>query len=122
MSRSEEGIVQIPTDELKTILINDADEPIIIDVREVNEYEEGHLPGIPLIPMNLIPSMAEKMDKSKSYILVCRSGRRSQNTALYLHEQGFENVRNYEGGMLDWDGEQEFGQQWVVKDPMELYR
>lgn len=122
MSRSEEGIVQIATDELKTILINDADEPIIIDVREVSEYEEGHLPGIPLIPMNLIPSMAEKMDKSKSYILVCRSGRRSQNTALYLHEQGFENVRNYEGGMLDWDGEQEFGQQWVVKDPKELYR
>ncbi|WP_054711881.1 rhodanese-like domain-containing protein [Bacillus sp. JCM 19041] len=122
MSRSEEGIVQIPTDELKAILKNDADEPIIIDVREVSEYEEGHLPGVPLIPMNVIPSMVEKMDKSKSYILVCRSGRRSQNTALYLHEQGFENVRNYEGGMLDWDGEQEFNQQWVVKDPKELYK
>ncbi|AST97159.1 rhodanese-like domain-containing protein [Shouchella clausii] len=122
MARSEDGIVQLSTEEMKSFLINKADEPIIIDVREVEEYENGHLPGVPLIPMNEIPSMVAGMDQSKSYVLVCRSGRRSQNTALYLKEQGFSNVRNYEGGMLAWDGELEYGQEWVVKDVEELYK
>lgn len=121
MSRNKEGIIQVPTDELKAIMTNEADQQIIIDVREVNEYEEGHLPGVPLIPMNVIPTMVGEMDQSKSYIIVCRSGGRSQNTALYMKDQGFENVRNYEGGMLDWDGELQFGQEWIVKDPKELY-
>lgn len=122
MARSEDGIVQLSTEEMKSFLINKADEPIIIDVREVEEYENGHLPGVPLIPMNEIPSMVAGMDQSKSYVFVCRSGRRSQNTALYLREQGFSNVRNYEGGMLAWDWELEYGQEWVVKDVEELYK
>ncbi len=120
MSRDVDGITQISTDELKAIITNQAKEPIIIDVREVDEYEDGHLPGVPLIPMNVIPTMVDQLDQSKSYLLICRSGRRSQNTALYMKEQGFANVRNYEGGMLDWDGELTFGQEWIVKDPKEL--
>ncbi|GAF13330.1 hypothetical protein JCM19046_4035 [Bacillus sp. JCM 19046] len=120
MSRDVDGITQISTDELKAIITNQAKEPIIIDVREVDEYEDGHLPGVPLIPMNVIPTMVNQLDQSKSYLLICRSGRRSQNTALYMKEQGFANVRNYEGGMLDWDGELTFGQEWIVKDPKEL--
>ncbi|MFS0787337.1 rhodanese-like domain-containing protein [Shouchella sp. 1P09AA] len=123
MSKTEDGILQISTSELKDELQNKKphDEPIVIDVREVTEYEDGHIPGVPLIPMNEVPSMLQEMDDDKSYILVCRSGRRSQNTAMYMKEQGFTNVRNYDGGMLEWDGERSFGQEWIVKEPKELY-
>ncbi|GAF22432.1 MULTISPECIES: rhodanese-like domain-containing protein [Shouchella] len=123
MSKVEDGVIQLSTAELKDELTNKQpnQEPIVIDVREVTEYEDGHIPGVPLIPMNEMPTMLPKMDEAKSYILVCRSGRRSQHTAKYMKEQGFLNVRNYEGGMLEWDGEQTFGQEWIVKESAELY-
>ncbi|WP_059103950.1 rhodanese-like domain-containing protein [Shouchella shacheensis] len=122
MSKTKDGIVQIGTEELKAILASKGEEPIVVDVRGVDEYENGHIPGIPLLPMDTIPSQVDDMDKTKSYVFICRSGKRSQNVAKYLQEQGFTSVRNYDGGMLAWDGEQKFDQEWVVKHSSELYK
>jgi rhodanese-related sulfurtransferase len=62
----------------------------------------------------------DQLDKEESYLFVCRSGNRSQNVALYLQNQGFQNVQNYFGGMLAWDGEVKNGPEWIIRDVGEL--
>ncbi|MDV2684987.1 rhodanese-like domain-containing protein [Alkalihalophilus lindianensis] len=121
MSTELNGIKQVGTDELKAMLKHE-ESPIIIDVREHDEYEESHIKGVPLVPMHTIPQHLDNLDQSKSYVFVCRSGVRSQNVALYLKDHGFMDVRNYDGGMLSWDGEREIGLEWVIREIKELYR
>ncbi len=120
MSFEKDGIVQVGPEELMEIYNSGEKEPIIIDVREPEEYEQGHIPGVPLIPMNTIPEHVEKLKQERSYIFVCRSGGRSQKVSLFLKEKGFDNVRNYAGGMLEWTGELKHGLEWVVTDASEL--
>ncbi|GIP64450.1 rhodanese-like domain-containing protein [Virgibacillus pantothenticus] len=76
----------------------------LIDVREDDEVAQGKIPEITHIPLQQIPAKTEQLDKTKQYIMVCRSGRRSEKAAAYLQEQGF-NVTNMVGGMLEWKGE-----------------
>lgn len=117
-----DGIEQVEETELAALLNEKGDETIVVDVREPEEYEAGHIPGLPLLPMSSIPAVVAQMDKEKSYIFVCRSGSRSQNVALYLKDQGFRDVKNYAGGMLEWTGEVTSGLEWFVKDVHELYK
>ncbi|GAE31192.1 rhodanese-like domain-containing protein [Halalkalibacter hemicellulosilyticus] len=119
MSYVVDGIDQIDVEELASLLKEETD-TLVIDVREYDEYEQGHIPGVPLIPMQTIPQYTDKLDKDLSYVFICRSGARSQNVALYLKEQGFDHVKNFAGGMLTWDKEVETGLEWIVKDVKEL--
>ena len=122
MAFEQDGIIQVEEEELKELLKKKESEPIIIDVREPVEYEEAHIPGLPLIPMQTIPTMIDQLDKDSSYLFVCRSGNRSQNVALYMQQQGFKNVRNYAGGMLGWTGDTKTGLEWIVSDSKELLK
>lgn len=78
----------------------------LIDVREVDEVEAGHIPGIIHIPLGLLEFKMNELDKSESYIMVCRSGGRSGQATAFLQSHGFD-VTNMEGGMLAWNGEVE---------------
>ena len=78
----------------------------LIDVRELSEVEAGHIPGIIHIPLSLLEFRTEELDKTKPYIMVCRSGGRSGKATEFLHSQGF-NATNMNGGMLAWEGEVE---------------
>jgi rhodanese-related sulfurtransferase len=78
----------------------------IIDVREVNEVKVGRIPGITHIPLGLLEFRTHELDKSKPYIIVCRSGGRSGQATQYLERQGFD-VTNMMGGMLSWEGKLE---------------
>lgn len=117
-----DGIKQYDYRELQEIVNKKEKDPIIIDVREPEEYIEGHIPNIPLIPMQQLPAMIEDFDTEKEYIFVCRSGSRSQNVARYLKENGFQKVHNYAEGMLGWEGDIATGMENVVKDVKELYK
>ncbi|WP_153125239.1 rhodanese-like domain-containing protein [Peribacillus tepidiphilus] len=75
----------------------------IIDVREVNEVKEGKIPSAINIPLGLLEFRMHELDKSKEYILVCRSGNRSGIAARFLEGQGFQ-VINMTGGMMNWEG------------------
>ncbi|WP_100373559.1 rhodanese-like domain-containing protein [Bacillus sp. FJAT-45037] len=121
MKNEQDGIRQVEVEELKEML-KQKDSSLIIDVRELDEYEESHIPGVPLIPMHTIPAHLGKLDQTKSYVFVCRSGARSQNVARFLKENGFDHVQNFAGGMLGWDGERATGLEWVVEEIDELYR
>lgn len=76
----------------------------LIDVRESEEVAAGMIPGSEHIPLGLIESKHQDLDKSKEYIMICRSGNRSGQACQYLEQQGY-NVTNMSGGMLEWEGE-----------------
>ncbi|SET32803.1 Rhodanese-related sulfurtransferase [Oceanobacillus limi] len=99
-----EHIKEVTPKEVEEIISNEDVNTEIIDVREDEEVASGMIEGAKHIPLGNIPDVADELDKEKDYILVCRSGRRSMNAALYLDEIGFK-VRNMSGGMLEWGGE-----------------
>src|SRR5690625_7911458 len=76
----------------------------IIDVREAEEVTSGMISEAVHIPMGEIPHAISSFDKNKHYILVCRSGARSDTVARYLMNKGYH-ASNMEGGMIDWRGE-----------------
>ncbi|MEH7249666.1 rhodanese-like domain-containing protein [Neobacillus niacini] len=80
----------------------DEEKVIILDVRTPEEYNSGHIPGSELVPLQVLEGMSEDLDKDKSYLLVCRSGNRSQQAAEILTSKGFKNVYNMTGGMNEW--------------------
>ena len=78
----------------------------LIDVRETDEVAQGKIPTAINIPLGLIEFRMNELDKSKEYIMVCRSGGRSGRATQFLESQGY-NVINMNGGMLAWEGETE---------------
>ncbi|KOY80369.1 rhodanese-like domain-containing protein [Lysinibacillus macroides] len=76
----------------------------LIDVRESDEVEAGHIPGIIHIPLHLMEFRMQELDKNKSYIMVCRSGARSGRATQLLASYGFD-VANMTGGMSAWKGQ-----------------
>ncbi len=87
-------------------LVNEGKAIDIIDVREVDEVAAGKIPGAVNIPLILVEFRMHELDKSKEYIMVCRSGGRSGRASQFLESQGFK-VINMAGGMLNWEGKVE---------------
>ncbi|MFS0558148.1 rhodanese-like domain-containing protein [Brevibacillus sp. 179-C9.3 HS] len=76
----------------------------VIDVREVDEWNAGHIKEAKLIPLGFLPHRMEELDKDIPVVMVCRSGARSHNATEYLSAHGYD-VANMVGGMLAWPGE-----------------
>lgn len=79
----------------------DADD-VWIDVRRPEEWAEGTIPGVKRIILDDLPDRLDELDKSKSYVLVCRSGARSNRACQLMADEGFTQLTNFAGGMLDW--------------------
>lgn len=84
-------------------LLNEGKKLDIIDVREVDEVAGGKIPGAINIRLGLLEFRMHELDKSKEYIMVCRSGGRSAQATQFLEYQRF-NVINMTGGMMSWEG------------------
>lgn len=76
---------------------------VILDVRTLEEYNEGHIEGATLLPDNEIKNKAEitLYDKEEVILVYCRSGRRSEAAAKVLVEMGYTKVYDF-GGIVDW--------------------
>lgn len=87
-----------------TLLINRED-AIIIDVRDLGEFNQGHIPNARHIPLSEIPNREAELGKlkDKPLIFCCASGMRSAGAVSKLKKQGFEKIYNLRGGMLEWD-------------------
>lgn len=121
MAFMRDGVKQIEVSELKEILKMKPKDVVVIDVREREEYEDFHIPGIPLIPMQTIPNILADLKPDKEYIFVCRSGNRSHNVARFLKENGIHEAHNFSGGMLTWDDEVRTGLENVITNISKLY-
>lgn len=63
---------------------------LLLDVRTVEEYEEGHVEGSVNIPLIDIPDNINKLDKEREIVAVCESGARSAQAVRYLNHHGYE--------------------------------
>ena len=99
----KESVYMNITAEEAKVLMESETGYIILDVREQDEYDAGHIPGAILIPYTRIEEEAsEKLtDKDQLILVYCRSGRRSKIAADALVELGYTNIREF-GGILDW--------------------
>lgn len=82
-------------------------EAIVIDVRTPMETAEGVIEGCDMMidfkSSNFGAEIA-KLDKSKAYVVYCRSGGRSASASQYMIDNGFKKVYNLEGGITGWTG------------------
>ena len=98
---------QITQEEAKEMM--DTQEVIILDVREQNEYDSGHITGAVLLPVGTIDedTAAEVIPGKDSTVLVyCRSGNRSKTASSTLAELGYTNIYEF-GGINTWPYETE---------------
>jgi len=73
----------------------------VLDVREDDEWVEGHVPNAHHIPMNEVANQVDKLDDGARIFIICRSGGRSMTVANYLESQGFD-VVSVAGGTQAW--------------------
>jgi len=78
------------------------DSAYLLDVREPDEWEAGHAPGAHHVPMMEIPARMSEVPTDTEVVVVCRSGGRSGQVVSYLMGNGWDNVRNLDGGMQSW--------------------
>jgi rhodanese-related sulfurtransferase len=83
--------------------VKDRDDVYVLDVREQWEYDEGHIPGVTLLPIGEVPARLDEIPTDKEVIVTCRSGNRSSQVTDYLRQNGFDNVHNMQGGILAWE-------------------
>ena len=74
----------------------------LLDVREDDEWVAGHAPGAHHLPMMEIPARMAEIPDDTDVVVVCRSGGRSGQVVAYLTQNGWDNVRNLDGGMQSW--------------------
>ena len=77
-------------------------EAYLLDVREPDEWEAGHAPGAHHVPMMEVPARMAEVPTDVDVVVVCRSGGRSGQVVSYLRNNGWDNVRNLDGGMHAW--------------------
>jgi adenylyltransferase/sulfurtransferase len=85
-------------------LLADSEPPVLVDVRERDEWDEGHLPGAVHIARGNLESRIEQAvpDRSREVVVYCAAGNRSAFAAKTLEELGYERVRSLAGGFTDW--------------------
>ena len=89
---------QVPVSKVRELVEADA---YIIDVREANEYEAGHLKGSHNIPLSELRNRMDEIPQDIPVYLHCRTGQRSYNAVRILKNNGFGNVMNISGSYLD---------------------
>lgn len=77
---------------------------VILDVRTKEEFEEGHIANAININVESDTFLSEiaKLDKSKTYAVYCRSGRRSADAVAKMSNEEFISLANLNGGVIDW--------------------
>ncbi len=101
-------MVQITAIELNEWL-KDAErsDPLLLDVREPDEFAAYRIEGATLIPMRTIRARLHELDRRADVVMICRSGARSYHAGMFLKQNGFERVYNLAGGVIAWSNDVE---------------
>ena len=75
--------------------------PLVLDVRQPDEYRTGHIPGAKLIPLNKFSNRMKDLPQNRQIVCVCASGNRSGSATRILAKAGL-NAVNMKGGMNSW--------------------
>jgi glyoxylase-like metal-dependent hydrolase (beta-lactamase superfamily II)/rhodanese-related sulfurtransferase len=89
--------------ELNDLLINgNGNRPVVVDVREPWEYQQGHVPGALLMPLGQLSMRLGELDLEKPIAVICATGNRSQSATALLGQKGFKTIYNVLGGTTQW--------------------
>jgi len=102
---NQSTIRYVSMDEIVEIM-NENKDYIILDVRTIEEYNEGHIPNAICISNETIgeETINELPNKEQLILIYCRSGNRSKQAAAKLEKLGYTNLVEF-GGIIDWKGE-----------------
>jgi rhodanese-related sulfurtransferase len=89
---------EINVTELESVLRTGAP---LVDVRETDEYLDGHVPGAVHVALGTVPDRVDAFLAEGTTYVICRSGARSMRACEFLAQQGLD-VVNVAGGTLDW--------------------
>ena len=98
--RTLDTIRQISVEETAALAARDAVH--ILDVRGQAEWEGGHIPGVPNIPLGYLPDRLQDLPRERPLVVHCQTGARSAIATSLLQAQGFTNVNNLAGGFAGW--------------------
>jgi sulfur-carrier protein adenylyltransferase/sulfurtransferase len=103
LARVKDEIGEISTVEAHERL-GDQDAPLFVDVREPDEWDEGHIPGAVYTGRGRLEQRIEGLvpDKSRPLVVYCAAGSRSAFAVKTLGELGYESVLNLAGGFSEW--------------------
>lgn len=102
MANEEEPTHLITNEELKAKLETDED-IVVLDVRQYEEYEQNHIQGATLIPLNELQTRYTELDHKDEIYIVCEVGGRSDLAVRFLLQKGFQKVANVLPGMSEWN-------------------
>jgi rhodanese-related sulfurtransferase len=95
-------MLEITARELQEYLTIADPPPLLLDVREAEEYAICRIAGSRHIPMNQVPQALDDLDPERETIVICHHGMRSARVANYLEQVGFDRVLNLDGGIHAW--------------------
>jgi len=95
------AIPEITVEELAAAIEADPVKVRLVDVREVDEYRNGHVPGAELIVLATVPDSVDTLRGDGPLYLICKSGARSRRAGEFLADHGVEAV-NVAGGTTAW--------------------
>lgn len=100
------GYTCITSQKAKEIM--DSQTCIILDVRTIEEFNDGHIPNAVNLPLSDVKAKAKVMlpEKDALILVYCRSGRRSKEGSQILADLGYTNIMEF-GGIIDWPYEVE---------------
>ncbi len=91
----------------------------LVDVRTVEEFELGHIPGAENVPVDELAQVAAGWGRDQAIVVYCATGARSMNAAQWLTGNGFTSVYDLTAGIVQWDGDLERGTGTVSKATVE---
>ena len=96
------SVKQISVKQLQQRLESPEVPPVLLDVRETQEYQYARIEGSVLIPMGEVPQRKQELNQELEIVVICHHGVRSQQVADYLVYSGFGNISNLTGGIDAW--------------------
>ena len=106
-SATRTNYTHIEQDKVADIILENPD-AIILDVRTQEEYERKHIPHAVLSPIENLREgdFSAIPDKNKVILIYCWTGRRAEDSAKFLVENGYKNIYEF-GGLVEWNGKVE---------------
>jgi rhodanese-related sulfurtransferase len=75
---------------------------VFIDVRTPAEWDQGHIPGSTLIPLDVLPDRLNDVPHNRDVVVLCRTGHRSAEGAAILRQAGYSRITCLSGGLQAW--------------------
>nr|WP_080837415.1 rhodanese-like domain-containing protein [Cohnella massiliensis] len=97
------GLRNLNAEDFKNEMVKPG-KPLVIDVREPNEFKGGFIAGAKNIPLSQLSGRLSEIPKNQELLLYCRSGMRSKNAARILLKNCYQGLAHLQGGLSAWNG------------------